>query len=69
MARCQTELAALNNKYNIALREVAVKFAAGIDLAYRVRNYRGRVSNFNQSEVRKHCFLAPDWSKFVTLPL
>ena len=30
----------------------------------RVRNYRGRVSNFNQSEARKHCFLASDWSKF-----
>ena len=35
---------------------------------YRVRNYRGRVSNFNQSEARKHCFLASDWSKFETLP-
>ena len=33
LARCQTELAALNNKYNIALREVAVKFAAEFDLA------------------------------------
>ena len=37
-------------------------------IAYRVRNYRGRVSNFNQSEARKHCFLASDWSKFETLP-
>ena len=30
----------------------------------RVRNYRGRVSNFDQSEARKQCFLASDWSKF-----
>ena len=35
---------------------------------YRVRNYRGRVSNFDQSESRKHCFLASDWLKFETLP-
>ena len=35
---------------------------------YRVRNFRGRVSNFNQSEARKQCFLASDWLKFVTLP-
>ena len=35
---------------------------------YRVRDYRGRVSNFNQSEARKHCFLASDWLKFETLP-
>ena len=35
---------------------------------YRVRNFRGRVSNFNQSEARKHCFLASDWLKFETLP-
>ena len=34
----------------------------------RVRYFRGRVSNFNQSEARKHCFLASDWSKFETLP-
>ena len=27
---------------------------------YRVRNYRGRVSNFDQSEARKQCFLASD---------
>ena len=26
------------------------------------------VTNFNQSEVRKHCFLASYWLKFVTLP-
>ena len=36
--------------------------------AYRVRNFRGRVSNFNQSEARKQCVLASDWLKFVTLP-
>ena len=26
------------------------------------------VTNFNQSEARKHCFLASDWLKFETLP-
>ena len=31
---------------------------------YRVRNYRGRVSNFDQSEARKQCFLASDWLNF-----
>ena len=36
--------------------------------SYRVRNCRGRVSNFDQSEARKQCFLATDWSKFETLP-
>ena len=35
---------------------------------YRVRNFRGRVSNFSQSEARKQCFLASDWLKFETLP-
>ena len=35
---------------------------------YRVRNFRGRVSIFNQSEARKQCFLASDWLKFETLP-
>ena len=34
----------------------------------RVRYYRGRVSNFDQTESRKHCFLASDWLKFETLP-
>ena len=34
----------------------------------RVRNYRGRVSNFDQSEARKQCFLFSDWLKFETLP-
>ena len=34
----------------------------------RVRNFRGRVSNFNQSEARKQSVLASDWLKFVTLP-
>ena len=34
----------------------------------RVRNFRGRVSYFNQSEARKGCFLASDWSKYETLP-
>ena len=34
----------------------------------RVRNFRGRVTNFNQTEARTHCFLASDWLKFVTLP-
>ena len=35
---------------------------------YKVRYYRGRVSNFDQPEARKHCFLATDWLKFETLP-
>ena len=35
---------------------------------HRVRYFRGRVTNFNQSEARKHSFLASDWLKFVTLP-
>ena len=30
--------------------------------------FSGKVSNFNQSEAIKHCFLASDWSKFKTLP-
>ena len=34
----------------------------------RVRYFRGRVTNFHQSEARKHCFLAFDWLKFETLP-
>ena len=34
----------------------------------RVRYFRGRVSNFNQSEARKQCFLASHWSKYETLP-
>ena len=37
-------------------------------IANRVRNFQGRVSNFNQSEARKQCVLASDWLKFVTLP-
>ena len=36
--------------------------------SYRVRNFRGRVSYFNQSDARKHCFLASDWLKYETLP-
>ena len=35
---------------------------------YRVRYFRGRVSNSNQSEARKRCFLASDWLKFEILP-
>ena len=34
---------------------------------YRVRHYRGRVSNLNQPEARKQSFLDSDWSKFETL--
>ena len=37
-------------------------------MGYRVRNFRGRVSYFNQSEARMHCFLASDWLKCETLP-
>ena len=32
-----------------------------------VRYFRGRVSYFDQSEARKHRFLASDWSKYETL--
>ena len=35
---------------------------------FRLRYFRGRVSNLNQSEARKQCFLASDWLKFETLP-
>ena len=35
---------------------------------YRVRNFRIRVTNFNQSEARTRCFLASDWLNFETLP-
>ena len=42
------------------IREVRTK--------YRVRYYRGGVSNFDQSEAIKHCFLVSDWLKFETLP-
>ena len=35
---------------------------------YKVRNYLGRVTNFDQSEARKQCFLASDRLKFETLP-
>ena len=38
------------------------------EFGYRVRNFRGRVSYFNQSEARKHPFLASDWLKYETLP-
>ena len=41
-------------------------YSAGIP--YRIRIYRGRVTNFDQSEARKQCVLASDWSKFETLP-
>ena len=39
-------------------------------LIYRLRvlYFRGSVSNFNQSLVRKQCFLASDWLKFETVP-
>ena len=30
--------------------------------------YKARYYNFDQSEARKHCFLATDWLKFETLP-
>ena len=34
----------------------------------RVRYFRGIDSNFNQSEARKHCFLASDWLKLFSQP-
>ena len=45
-----------------------VNLQDGIDFVNRVRNFRGRVSYFNQSEARKHPFLASDWLKYETLP-
>ena len=39
-----------------------------INIVNGVRYFRGRVSNFNQSEARKHCFLASNWLKVVALP-
>ena len=47
---------------------VITELGLPITSIYRVRNFRGRVTNFDQSEARKHCFLDSDWSKFVTLP-
>ena len=35
---------------------------------HRVRYFRGRVSYFDQSEARKHRFLASDWSKYEIFP-
>ena len=35
---------------------------------YRALYFRGRVTNLNQSEARKQCFLASDWLKFETHP-
>ena len=34
----------------------------------RVRYFWGRITNFNQSEARKHCFFVSDWLKYETLP-
>ena len=39
-----------------------------ISPSYGVRNFRGRVSHFNQSGARIQCFLASDWLKYETLP-
>ena len=39
-----------------------------VSVDYSIFGVGSRVSNFNQSEARKHCFLASDWPKFVTLP-
>ena len=40
-----------------------------VDNDYRVRYSCGGVSNFNQSEAKKHRFLGSDWLKFETIPL
>ena len=32
-----------------------------LSIANRVRYFRGRVTNFYQSEARKHCILDSDW--------
>ena len=54
---CQVKISNLSHLLSLVIR-----------FTYRVRNFRGRVSNFNQSEARKQCVLASDWLKFVTLP-
>ena len=48
--------------------EMVIRSQLQFGATTRVRNFRGRVSNFNQSEARKQCFLASDWLKFETLP-
>ena len=35
-----------------------------VSAIYRVRYFRRMVSNFDQSEARKHCFLASDWLEY-----
>ena len=44
------------------------KEARSLIVGNRVRYFRGRVTNFNRSEARKHLLLASDWSIFETLP-
>ena len=44
----------------------AVRLTFG--LIYRERYFRGRVSSFNKSEVRKHSFVTSDWLKYETVP-
>ena len=39
-----------------------------IGQCYRIRYFRERVSDFNQSEARKNRFLDSDWLKLETLP-
>ena len=39
-----------------------------VGITDRVRYFRGTVSNFNESEARKHLVLASDWLIFETLP-
>ena len=39
-----------------------------VGITDRVRYFRGTVSNFNESEARKHFVLASDWLIFEILP-
>ena len=51
------------------VKSFIVKYMVSFHIpCYRVRYFRGRVSNIDQSEASKRCFLASDWLKFVTLP-
>ena len=49
--------------------DVSTTLGTSIEIiqVYSVRYFRGRVSNFNQSEARKHSFIASDRLKFETL--
>ena len=61
---------AKNNELSLALGFKLQKYVY-TNMVKRLNNARyfwGRVSNFNQSEARMHCFLVSDWLKFETIP-